>query len=75
MLMSALVRQAKVWLATVVVSAVEPVAVQNSVPVELLSRIFALANSVPTLAVFLIQIVKLNVDPLGITPGEFGSLV
>ena len=62
MVMSAPVTQVKVWLATLVVSAVEPVAVQSIVPVALLSRSLALANSVPTLAVFLIQIVKLNVD-------------
>jgi hypothetical protein len=75
MLMFADVTQLKTWLATVVVSAVEPVAVQNNVPVELFNRILALGKTVPTLAVFRIQTVKLKVDPLGMTPVELGSLV
>jgi hypothetical protein len=71
--MCAVVVQLIVCLVTVVVSAVLPVAVQNSVPAELLSRIFALGNTVPTLAVFLIHRLKLSVDPLGIMPVVLGT--
>jgi hypothetical protein len=71
--MCAVVVQVKVSFVTVVFNAVVPVAVQNSVPVALLSRIFALGNTVPTLAVFLIHRLKLRTEPLGITPAVLGT--
>jgi len=67
--------QVKVCLVTVVVKAVAPVAVQNNVPVALLSLIFARGNTVPKFAVFRIHKLKLSVDPLGITPTVFGTPV
>src|SRR5882672_989649 len=75
MVILAVVVQVKVCLVTVVVRAVVPVAVQNNVPVALLSLIFARGNTVPKFAVFLIHRLKLSVEPLGITPAEFGTLV
>jgi hypothetical protein len=60
---------------TVVVKAVAPVAVQKSVPDALFSLIFALGNTVPTLAVFRIQRLKLSVEPLGMVPGALGTPV
>ena len=73
--MFAVVEQLKVCFVTVVVKAVVLVAVQKSVPVALFNLIFARENTVPKFAVFLIHKAKLNVDPLGITPAEFGTLV
>ena len=71
----AVVVQVKVCLVTVVVKEVAPVAVQNKVPVALLSLIFARGNTVPKFAVFRIHRLKLRVDPFGITPAVFGTLV
>src|SRR5882672_178104 len=75
MVMLAEVVQLNVSWVTVVVKAVVPVAVQKSVPDALFSLIFALGNTVPTLAVFRIQRLKLSVEPLGIVPAVLGTLV
>jgi hypothetical protein len=63
----------KVYLVRVVVSAVEPVAVQMSVPVELFSRSFALGFITPDAAVLFIHNVNVIVEPDGITPDAFGT--
>ena len=60
---------------TVVESAVVPVAVHKSVPVALLSLIFARGNTVPVLAVFLMNRLKVSVEPEGMAPVVFGSPV
>lgn len=60
---------------TVVESAVAPVAVQKRVPVALFSLIFARGNTVPVLAVFLMNTLNVSVEPEGITPPVFGSPV
>lgn len=73
--MLAVVVQLMACLATVVVSAVVPVAVQKSVPVALFSLIFARGKTVPTLAVFRIHKLKLKVEPVGITPAALGTPV
>ncbi len=73
--MLAVVVQLIACLVTVVESAVVPVAVHKSVPVALLSLIFARGNTVPVLAVFLINRLKVSVEPEGITPVVFGSPV
>jgi hypothetical protein len=70
--MSALVAQLKAKWVTVVVRADVAVAVQNRVPVALFSRTFALGNTVPTLAVFLIQRLNVRVEPFGTTPAALG---
>ena len=71
----AIVVQLSVCFATVVVNAVDPVAVHNNVPVALLSCTLARGNTVPTLAVFLIHRLKLTVEPLGIAPLAPGTPV
>jgi len=63
----------KVYLVRVVVSAVEPVAVQKRVPVALFRRSFARGNITPEVDVLFIQRVKVIVDPAGITPDAFGT--
>ena len=75
MAMFAVVVQLIVCLATVVERAVVPVAVQKSVPVALLSLIFARGNTVPVLAVLRMNTLNVSVEPEGITPAVFGSLV
>jgi len=64
--------QLTVYFVKVVVSAVEPVPVQKTVPVELLSLTVACGNMVPKLAVFFIHSTKVTVEPLGITPDRPG---
>jgi len=64
--------QLRFCLATVVVSAVVPVAVHSSVPEAVFNRILARGKTVPTEAVFLIHRLKLRVEPLGITPAALG---
>ena len=71
----AVVVQLIVCLVTVVFSAVVPVAVQSSGPAALLSPILARGNTVPTFAVFLMNRLKLSVEPDGITPAVLGSPV
>lgn len=71
----AVVVQLIACLATVVESAVVPVAVQKRVPVALLSLILARGNTVPVLAVFLMNRLNVSVVPEGITPAVFGSPV
>lgn len=75
MVILAVVVQLIACLVTVVESAVVPVAVQKSVPVALLSLIFARGNTVPALAVFRMKTLKVSVEPEGITPAVFGSPV
>jgi hypothetical protein len=62
-----------VYLVSVVVSAVEPVAVQKRVPVALFRRSFARGNMTPEAAVLFIQSVNVTVDPAGTTPDAFGT--
>jgi hypothetical protein len=63
----------KVYLVSVVVSAVEPVAVQKRVPVMLFRRNFARGKITPELDVLFIQSVNVIVDPAGTTPDAFGT--
>ena len=63
----------KVYLVRVVVSAVEPVAVQKRVPVALFRRNFARGKMTPEADVLFIQSVNVIVDPAGITPDTFGT--
>lgn len=63
----------KVYLVTVLVSAVALVAVPSSVPAALLSCNFARGNIVPPVVVFLSQTANVIVDPDGIVPETFGS--
>src|ERR1051326_2682031 len=60
---------------TVVERAVAPVAVQKRGPVALLSLILARGNTVPVLAVFLMNRLNVSVVPEGITPAVLGSPV
>ena len=71
----AVVVQLIVCCLTVVERAVVPVAVQKSVPVALLSLIFARGKTVPVLAVFLMNRLNVSVVPEGITPAVLGSPV
>lgn len=71
--MFAAVVHVRVYLVSVVVRAVEPVAVQREVPVALFRFNFARGNIVPTLADFFSQSVKVTVDDAGITPETFGT--
>jgi len=64
MVMLAEVVQLNVCWVTVVVKAVAPVAVQKGFLTALFSLILALGNTVPTLAVFRIQTLKLSVELL-----------
>src|SRR6478609_5115495 len=73
--MLAVVVQLIACLVTVVESAVVPVAVQKSVPVALLSLIFARGKTVPVFAVFLMNRLKVRVVPEGMTPAVLGSPV
>jgi hypothetical protein len=63
----------KVYLVRVVVRAVDPVAVQKSVPVALFKRNFARGNITPELEVLFIQTVNVTLDPAGITPDALGT--
>ena len=71
--MFAAVVHVRVCLVSVVVRAVEPVAVQREVPAALFRFNFARGNIVPTLADFFSQSVKVTVDDAGITPETFGT--
>ncbi len=73
MVMAAEVLQLKLTLVTVVVSAVDPVAVQNCVPLELFKKSLALGAMVPRFAVLRIHNVKLTVEPLVMVPESVGS--
>ena len=63
----------RVYFVRVVVSAVVPVAVHNSVPLALLRNAFALGNIVPKFAVFFIQRVYVREAPAGMVPETLGT--
>ena len=75
MAMLAVVVQLIACLVTVVVRAVVPVAVHRRVPVALFNLILARGNTVPTFAVFLMNKLKVSVEPEGMTPAVFGTPV
>src|SRR5215207_3433977 len=62
-----------VYLVSVLVRAVAPVAVPRSVPTALLRCSFARGNIVPPVVVFLSQRANVMVEPAGIVPEAFGS--
>ena len=62
-----------VYLVSVLVRAVAPVAVPRSVPAALLSCNFARGNIVPPVVVFRSQSANVIVEPAGIVPETFGS--
>ena len=69
----ALVVVEKVYLVSVLVSAVAPVAVPRIVPAALLRANLARGNIVPELDVFLSHNSKVIVEPAGIVPAAFGT--
>ena len=71
--MFAAVVHVSVYLVSVVVRAVEPVALQSEVPAALFRFSFARGNIVPTLADFFSQSVKVTVDDAGIIPETLGT--
>ena len=64
-----------VYLVSVLLSAVAPVAVPRRVPLALLRYNLARGNIVPEVDVFLSQSANVMFEPAGIVPARFGSFV